>query len=232
LGSSMRRWSPKPALAAAVLAVSFLGPSSAVEARDPLWEALPWQQRMGVEWFQQKAERGDPEAQFHLAEIYERGVGAPADLPLAAKWYEEAAKAGHAKAQFRLATLLWSGRLGQSDFAGAARWFQAASEQGIAPASFNLAVMVEQGLGQPRDLSRAAGLYETAFRQGIAQAALPRGLLALNADPPRAMEAMEWFLRAEDAGVAEASALAEAAAAELADSEIATARARAAEPLP
>jgi TPR repeat protein len=217
--------------AAPVFAAAAFGLLAAsAEARDPLWDEVPWEERLGVEWFEKRAERGNTEAQLNLAKMYEQGIGTDPDLARAAKWYEAAALSGNAEAQFRLASLLSSGRMGVADFAAAVRWFRAASDQGVAAASFNLAVMAEQGLGMPEDDAFAADRYEMAFGQGMARAALMRGLLALNAEPPRGVEALEWFLRANSAGVAEARVLAESAASQLNEEQRESARLQAEQP--
>ena len=75
--------------AALVLAANFGVLAGSVEARDPLWEDLPWEERLGVEWFEKRAERGDTEAQLNLAKMYEQGIGTDPDLAQAAKWYEQ-----------------------------------------------------------------------------------------------------------------------------------------------
>lgn len=55
------------------------------------------------------AERGFPEAQFSLGNLYLRGEGVPADPALAARWFERAAAAGHAEANLNLALMLEAG---------------------------------------------------------------------------------------------------------------------------
>lgn len=179
-------------------------------ARDPLWERLPWDERLGVNWYERLAERGDAEAQLRLGLLYEEGVGVEPDPAAARRWYAAAAEQGDQRAQWRLARLLRS-----EDPVAAAQWYRAAAQQGSAEAAFNLAVMTENGQGVALDLEAAAELYERAFAGGLAEAALNRGLLALKGVDPDAVTALAWLLRAEAAGVTQADAVAAAVAADL-----------------
>lgn len=194
-----RRWR----IAAAAAALLCL--SEPAVARDPLWELLPWNERLGVAWYEHRGERGDVEAQALAGAMHERGVGTPVDLAQALHWYRMAARNGQPAAQFRLGVLL--SRLSPPDDAAAARWYRSAAEGGIAQAAYNLAVLHEAGRGVDPDDAEAAALYEQAFRGGVARAALNRGLLALRASPPDAQTAYLWLLRAKLAGVAEAESL-------------------------
>lgn len=176
-------------------------------ARDPLWELLPWNERLGVEWYEHRGERGDVRAQAIAGAMHERGIGTPVDLAEALRWYRRAADNGQPAAQFRLGVLL--SRASPPDEAAAARWYEAAAEGGVAQAAYNLAVFYETGRGVEPDEARAAALYERAYGGGIAQAAMNRGLLALRDNPPDAETAYLWLLRAQRAGVVEAAGLAE-----------------------
>ncbi|MFU8816061.1 MAG: caspase family protein [Pseudomonadales bacterium] len=55
------------------------------------------------------AEAGNAEAQTHVGEIFERGLGDEPNYEAAALWYERAAKQGYARAQFNLGTLYEQG---------------------------------------------------------------------------------------------------------------------------
>jgi uncharacterized protein len=57
----------------------------------------------------QAAESGDLEAQTHVGEIYERGLGVPPNFEAAALWYQKAADQGYARALFNLGTLYEQG---------------------------------------------------------------------------------------------------------------------------
>jgi len=55
------------------------------------------------------ARSGDPAAQTHVGEIYERGLGVEPDYAAAASWYQKAADQGYLRATFNLGTLYEQG---------------------------------------------------------------------------------------------------------------------------
>ena len=234
-GDTPRRTSnARPAVVVALLTALtalplLLGPAD-LRARDPLWDDLPWQERVGPEWFRINAARGDAEAQYRLALLHERGVEVDRDPAAAAKWYRRAAEQGHARAQFKLAGYYRHGRLNGVDLAQAKHWYARAAEQGLARARYNLSVLVERGIGGEPAPGRAADLYRQAAAQGVAAAHMSLGLLyaggegvardpvtalahlirAAQADVPGAGQARRQVAR--DLGQAERKAAAERAA--------------------
>jgi hypothetical protein len=59
-------------------------------------------------WLPQ-AESGDAQAQSYVGEIFEKGLGRPADYAQAARWYEKAAAQNYSRAQMNLAYLYEQG---------------------------------------------------------------------------------------------------------------------------
>ena len=59
-------------------------------------------------WLPQ-AEKGDPEAQTYVGEIYEKGLGTPASYELAASWYQRAVNQNYSRAMINLGYLYESG---------------------------------------------------------------------------------------------------------------------------
>jgi hypothetical protein len=49
------------------------------------------------------ADQDDPEAQYLLARMHEKGEGMAKDMVVAAQWYRRAAERGHAAAEYRMA---------------------------------------------------------------------------------------------------------------------------------
>ena len=89
--------------------------------------------RAMAEWAS-AAERGDPDAEFGLGMLYERGDGASKQsYKQADRWYQKAAEHDHIGAQYRLA-LIWAA--GNDDFPAdlveAYKWILLASERGLA----------------------------------------------------------------------------------------------------
>jgi TPR repeat protein len=59
-----------------------------------------------VEWLEPTAREGDVRSILGLGDIYEKGLGLPADVDKARAWYLQAAFAGNAEAKFRLGRML------------------------------------------------------------------------------------------------------------------------------
>lgn len=175
------------------------------EARDPLWDSLPWDTRLGVSWYEERAARGDLAAKLRAAQMHEQGIGTAADPAAAARWYATAAEQGHPLALFKTAMAWQEGLFGAADPERAAALYRTAAQAGVAQASFNLAVMTETGQGLPRDRAAAMELYTQAWRQGFAQAGLNLGVLQVGAggDP---LTAYAWLAAAAEVGVAGAAA--------------------------
>ena len=103
-----------------------------------------------------------PEAQFNLAQLYDRGRGAAADPSEAARLYRAAADQGHAGAQVNLGRLYRDGRGVARDDAAAAGWYQRAADRGQPIAQFNLAQMYASGNGVRQDDVAAHMWYSIA----------------------------------------------------------------------
>ena len=74
-----------------------------------------------------RAKAGDAEAETNVGEIYEKGMGLPADYAAAAKWYEKAAAKGYSRAQVNLGYLYEKGLGVSKDLATAVNWYRKAS---------------------------------------------------------------------------------------------------------
>ena len=76
------------------------------------------------------AEKGDTEAQYHLAVCYYYGKGVEMNIPEAIEWYRKAADRGHANAQCNLGICYEFGLGVNKDLSKAAYWYRKAAEQG------------------------------------------------------------------------------------------------------
>lgn len=76
--------------------------------------------------WQQEADGGGAEAQYQVAEIYERGLGTQPNYALAASWYRKSADQGFSKAAVNLGRLYEQGLLGAADLNQAGQWYQKA----------------------------------------------------------------------------------------------------------
>lgn len=105
-----------------------------------------------------KAEAGDSDAQYKLAQFYMDGYGVEKDLRKAMYWLDKAARNGHRSAQIALADLYFHGTVdNQPYYAHALKWYEKAGNQGSAYAMAMAGKMYYKGIGTDRD-------YETAFK--------------------------------------------------------------------
>lgn len=72
-----------------------------------LYDRADYQTALAV-WMP-SAQAGDPEAQAHVGEIFERALGGTPNYEAAAIWYQRAADQGNSRAQFNLGTLYEQG---------------------------------------------------------------------------------------------------------------------------
>ena len=150
-----------------------------------------------MRWYARAAEAGDPDAQFYLGYIHDRGLRGANGVSEALSWYRLAAAQGEVRAQFRLGLLYDTDPRLPRDPERALGWYETAAAQGHAEARFNLARLIEA-----EDAPRAAALYTRAAEAGIGQAAYNLALLRINGpdevyDPAAAWR---WTLRAVDLG--------------------------------
>jgi hypothetical protein len=78
----------------------------------------------------QRAETGEPQAQYNLGTMYALGQGAGRNFAQAAAWLSKAAAHGHAQAQANLGLLLLNGARTKVQWRNAERWLRKASDQG------------------------------------------------------------------------------------------------------
>ena len=102
-----------------------------------------------------QAERGDPEAQLEVGEMYVAGRDVPQNDVVAFAWYRQAAEQGVAEAQFNVGLMYSSGRGVPRDEAEAVTWYQKAAAQGLAEAQVNLGVIFAAGQVVVSDLVTA-----------------------------------------------------------------------------
>ena len=101
------------------------------------------------EWLMRRALSGDSASQSLLASRYQRGKGAPLNLPEAAKWYRLAAEQGDPKGQYNLGLLYEAGEGVPQDYDEAAAWFARAAQQNEPGAREKLDSLYSRGLAEP-----------------------------------------------------------------------------------
>src|SRR3990167_2512656 len=91
-----------------------------------------------IQQLRAQAEKGNVEAQFALAQAYDRGRDIPIDKAEAVRWYTRAAEQGDAFSQFFLGNNSWDGTGMPKSEKEAVQWWQRAAAQGFAPAQSSL----------------------------------------------------------------------------------------------
>ena len=188
---------------AVMLALTLL-PAGASAADTEVVERQSYGEAM--RWYRERAEAGDPKAQFYYGLALENGAQGKLDPEAAVGWYARAAAGGHAMAQFKLGLIRQFGTVGTPDLAEARRLYGLAAAQGLTEAGYNLAVMLEDGTGGPVDRARARELFEATARAGFGLAFLHLARMAGDGDDPDLVRSLAWAMLAERAGVAAAEA--------------------------
>jgi TPR repeat protein len=83
-----------------------------------------------IETLQDRAEKGDSEAQYHLANMYRNGKGVERDDSIAAGWYQKAAEAGNVQAQYNLGMMRAIGKGLPKDEIRGYMWLMLAAVEG------------------------------------------------------------------------------------------------------
>lgn len=166
-------------------------------ARDPAELAA---EKKDFEDTRQKADQGDMHAQYHLAMLYDFGLGTEENDVEAARWCRKAAEQGHAEAQYTLGQTL---RLGESvapDMKEAFTWFMKSARQGNPDAEHALSVCYQEGDGV-----KASETEARKWRQMAAEHGEPRSQCNLGSDyygdkPDAANDAIaaRWYRKAAE----------------------------------
>ena len=152
-------------LLAAVSALALAGPVRAdVKAGVDAWSA--GDSATAVKEWREPAAKGDPDAQFNLAQAYRLGRGVAQDDAKALELYETAAKSGHIEAGDHYGLMLFqAGRREE-----ALPYVQAASERGDPRAQYLLGIAYFNGDFFEKDWVRAYALMTLAHSAGLPQA--------------------------------------------------------------
>jgi localization factor PodJL len=154
------------------------------------------------------AAKGDPAAQYEIAQRYADGRGVPQNLAEAAGWFDRAAKQGLAPAQFRLGGFYEKGFGVKKDLDAARRLYLAAADAGNAKAMHNLAVLYAEGIDGKPDYQNAAKWFRKAADYGLTDSQYNLGILygrGIGMEPNPA-EAYKWFTLAARDGDKESAA--------------------------
>ena len=181
-------------------------------------KALEWYQKgydEGYLWFErkmeelpgntvfetkkEKAEQGDPEAQYYVANAYLDGKLVGQDIAEAVKWLEKAAGSENADAAYRLARMYDTGDAGEKNTEKALAYYLQAAEAGKASAYERLGYHYLYGDGVEQDIEKAADFYRQASEIDHSYSAyFPIG--QWYEDAQNMEKAMEWYQKGIDNG--------------------------------
>lgn len=123
---------------------------SAYEQARRAYEQGDYRRVMGIET--PFAERGDPEAQYVMGELFYNGKGVTQNYDRAAEWFSKAAEQSHVGAEFVLEPMHYNGQGFKKNTVVAAEWFKRAADQGLADGQYLLALMYFKGDGVQKKL--------------------------------------------------------------------------------
>ncbi len=113
------------------------------------------------------AEKGDPDAQFNMAQAYKLGRGVSPDLGKAEDFFAKASKQGHREAGDNLGLILFQ----RGERERAMPYIQSASSRGDPRAHYILGLAYFNGDGMAKDWERAYALMSLALQANLPQAA-------------------------------------------------------------
>ena len=152
-----------------------------------------------VNTLNEKAQKGDIQAQAELAKRYFKGDGVKQNYKKAARWYLQLAEKDVADAQLTLGLMYIRGNGVQQDDTKAIHWLTMAAEQRVPTAQYLLGLAYAEGHGVDKDLTKAFMWYEIAAALGYKDAVDARTNLEkrLPDDIVEHAEQManEWWMR-------------------------------------
>jgi hypothetical protein len=194
----------------AAFSATIATPIYAQTAQTELQEGLKYYRGTGVpkdyaqaaDHLRKAASKGNPDAAFWLAVIYEKGYGVTPDYAQAIQWYRKAADAGNTTAMNNLGFIYEHGKGTATDYAQAMTWYRKAADAGNSQAMDNMGELYLNGLGVSRDPAQAMTWYRKAADIGNASAMIDVGLLYQNGVGTRRdyPQAEQWFRKALPTG--------------------------------
>ncbi|MCP5536120.1 MAG: sel1 repeat family protein [Akkermansiaceae bacterium] len=156
---------------------------------------------------EKKADAGDLEAQWELANDYYTGEKVPRDLGKAFKYYKQAGEQGCGAAQLLVGICYYKGEGVVRDLNDGAIWMAKAARQGLPEAETCLGIFYLRGEGVDKDPREACRWLKKSATSGRADAQYLLGVcyyLGEGVDESR-QKAKEWLQKARD-GKVEAAA--------------------------
>jgi uncharacterized protein len=150
----------------------------------------------------EKAEAGDPTAQYLLGMHYAFGIKNDDDeqWTQSVYWFRKSAEQRYSEAEYRLGQAYASGRGVRNDSKAASYWFRRAANDGAVNAQFWLGLMYENGRGVQRNRQEALKWLLRAAKQGNPDAQVSLGQAYEDGDgvPQDYAQAAEWYSKAAE----------------------------------
>jgi TPR repeat protein len=131
---------------------------------------------------EERAARGDAEAQFQLGRAYFRGEGVPKDEKKAFEWIEKSAEQGNIDAINSMGYLALHGEGEARDEEQAVVWFERGVEADSPVSKLNLGLILRQGKKIKLDNEKSLELMHAAAVDGLPQAKAYLGRLYFGGD--------------------------------------------------
>lgn len=164
---------------------------------------------VSIEQLRQEAEAGNAKAQYTLGVTYVRGEIVSRDLVQAKIWLERAAAQDHGEADFRLGLYLAMGIWGKPNPEEAFRRIERSAKNGASGALTMLGNFYRDGYGTTQNIPLAIELLTKAANlgDGAAQYELGAMYMAGNGVLKDRIQARVWFVKAHEAGHADAAVM-------------------------
>ena len=127
----------------------------------------------------EKANAGDPEAQFALACRYDSGDGVIQDFGKAYNWWLKAAEQGHIAAQFNVGSMYENGEGVPKNDIEAFKWYSLSADQGYAAAMNCVGVYLKEGKSVAQNHKEALKYFQAATQKGNAWGSYNLGMAYL-----------------------------------------------------
>lgn len=139
-----------------------------------------------IRLLENKALKGDPDAQYQLGEMLYKGAEVQRNDSEAFRWFRLAAEQNYPLALNRLGLIYHHGLGGiKADDEEAAFWFRKAASQGLAEAQYNLGVMLDGTHKINENIPEMMSLFKSAADQGYPPAQFSYGsLMAISQSDP------------------------------------------------
>lgn len=171
--------------------------------------------KRAMDFYRIAAEKGMPEAQYSLAEMYRAGVAGKPEPQLARYWYEQLANQSHFleehkqplryqdEAQFMLGLMDMEGIGAEQNLTLALKWLKLSSSNGHSEAPYVLGKIYLEHYHQPE---LALQWYQVGAEREFAPAMHQIGMMYIDgrAGEVDAVKANSWLERAASLGLAEA----------------------------